>query len=81
MAADAFFASTVVGDALMRVSFNFSREYLIERIEDMLDGALTRSVYPRVSLGAGQRFASKGAYVVRLGAAGEPEPVTGWMVP
>lgn len=81
VAADAFFASTVVGDALMRVSFNFSREYLIERIEDMLDGALTRSVYPRVSLGAGQRFASKGAYVVRLGAAGELEPVTGWMVP
>lgn len=79
--ANSFFAATVLGEALMRVSFNFSREYLIERIEDMLDDAVTRSVYPRVSLASGQRFASKGAYVVRVGAHGELVPVGPWVVP
>lgn len=79
--ANSFFAATVLGEALMRVSFNFSREYLVERIEDMLDDAVTRSVYPRVSLASGQRFASKGAYVVRVGARGELVPIGHWIVP
>jgi hypothetical protein len=76
-----FFAASVLGEALMRVSFNFSREYLIERIEDMLEDAVARSAYPRVSLAAGQRFASKGAYVVRVGARGDLVPVGEWIVP
>lgn len=41
------------------------------------------TVYPRLSLGAGQRFASKGAYVVRFAAAGSDAivPVSDWLVP
>jgi hypothetical protein len=42
------------------------------------------TVYPRLTLGPGQRFASKGAYLVHLAPAGAPRPLTGgglWLVP
>ena len=61
----------------------FVREYLLERFEHMVDNATFTSVYPRVSLAPNQRFASKGCYIVALGA-GDPrplEPASRWIVP
>jgi hypothetical protein len=81
--ANTYFAVRTLGDALMHVVGNFSREYLVEKIEHRLSDATWVSVYPSGSLGAGQRFVSKGAYIVRA----SPEPngaltaVTGWIVP
>jgi len=78
-----YFACTVAGEALMHLVDNFSRDYFMERIENMLENALAGTVYPRTSLGPGQRFASKGSYIVRY--TGEPEPrllpVGEWIVP
>jgi hypothetical protein len=61
----------------------YSREYLIERIEHMVDRMLTSSVYPRLSLASGQRYASRGAYLVRVGgdAGFKLVPVSEWIVP
>jgi hypothetical protein len=60
----------------------FSRDYLIESIEQVAENALNPGTYPRLGLGPGQRFASKGAYVVALGAqAGVVTPLSGWIVP
>jgi hypothetical protein len=40
------------------------------------------SVYPRLSLGPGQRYASKGAYILRPGATkGSWTPEGDWIVP
>jgi hypothetical protein len=61
---------------------NFSRDYFIERIEQMAQSALSPSIYPHLSLGPGQRFASRGAYVVRFpgDAGGVPIAVSDWLI-
>lgn len=81
--ANAFFAVTVIGDAISHLGENFSRDYFIERIEQMTETSLSPSIYPHLSLGPGQRFASRGGYVVRFspGAESPPLPVSNWLVP
>jgi hypothetical protein len=44
----------------------FERDYLLERIEGSLESRLVNGYYPRLGLGPGQRFASKGGYLVRF---------------
>ena len=80
--ANAFFAATITGDAVSHLRENFSRDYFIERIENMTQSSLSPSIYPHLSLGPGQRFASKGAYVVRFpaGAGGAPVAVSDWLI-
>jgi hypothetical protein len=80
--ANAFFAATVTGDAVSHLGENFSRDYFIERIEQMTQTSLSPSIYPRLSLGPGQRYASKGGYVVRFppGAGGAPVAISEWLI-
>ncbi|MDO9386473.1 MAG: hypothetical protein Q7T65_07180 [Thiobacillus sp.] len=54
----------------------------IERIEQMAETSLSPSIYPRLSLGPGQRFASRGGYILGFphGAA-TPVPVSDWLIP
>ncbi len=80
---NAFFAATVTGDAVSHLGENFSRDYLIERIEQMTGTSLSPSIYPHLSLGPGQRFASRGGYIVRFPqqTAGAPVPVSDWLIP
>lgn len=81
--ANAFFAAIVTGDAISHLGDNFSRDYLIERIEQMTQSSLSPSIYPHLSLGPGQRFASKGGYVIRFptGADGTPLAISEWLIP
>jgi hypothetical protein len=81
--ANAFFAATVTGDAVSHLGDNFSRDYLIERIEQMTQSSLSPSIYPHLSLGPEQRFASKGGYVIRFptGADGIPLAISEWLIP
>jgi hypothetical protein len=62
---------------------HFSRDYLLEKLEHMADSALSTSVYPSFSLAPGQRFASKGCYIVRPSAEspGSVSAVSDWLVP
>jgi ABC-type branched-subunit amino acid transport system substrate-binding protein len=85
--ADAYFAITFLARGMKHLNQNFSREYLIEVLEHALDNATFTSVYPRVSLGPGQRFASKGSYILELSSDadsdsdGEWKPVGDWIIP
>jgi cytochrome oxidase Cu insertion factor (SCO1/SenC/PrrC family) len=83
---DTYFALAMAGDALERLAGRFSREYFVETIERETERAANPGVFPRLGLGAGQRFAAKGCYVVRLAAGGtavEPALVAegDWIVP
>ena len=81
--ANAYFAATVTGDAISHIGEYFSRDYFIERIEQMAETSLSPSIYPRLSLGPGQRFASRGGYILGFpqGAGAAPVPVSDWLVP
>lgn len=75
-----YFAASMTGDAITHLANNYSREYLIERIEHGANRSLATGVFPPVELGPGQRFASKGAYLVRLRDQALI-PVSSWIVP
>lgn len=61
-----YYALTLVQYGLEAIVDQFSRDYLVEYIEHEAENALNPGTFPRLSLGPGQRFASKGAYIVKL---------------
>jgi hypothetical protein len=79
--ANTYLAVNLLGRALKHLREPYSREYLIERLEHIADNAAWSSLYPRLGLGPGQRFASKGGYVIRLAPNGEVATTSGWIVP
>jgi cytochrome c553 len=78
-----WFALAVTDHSLTHIVDNFSRDLFVESVEEETENALNPGLFPSLSLGPGQRFASKGCYVVRLadGAPGGVEAVSGWIVP
>jgi hypothetical protein len=80
---DTYFALSVADHSLMRLAGNFSRDYFVETVEQETESALNPGVSPRLSLGPGQRFASKGSYIVKLSdsAQGGIEAASGWLIP
>jgi mono/diheme cytochrome c family protein len=81
--ADTYLACGLLAETLKHMVDTFVREYLVERVEGMVEHRVVTGYYPRLTLGSGQRFASKGGYLVhfsesagtRLVAEGE------WTVP
>ena len=80
----ALFAAAMVGEALRELRGRFSRDYLMETMEHMVDNAVMPTVYPRLTLAPGERFASTACTMVVVGADrdGGPKltPVGGRMV-
>ena len=78
-----YFAVTLTGDVLSHLMDSFSRDFCVERVEHEVTKSLIPSIYPRVSLGPGQRFASKGSYIIPLAVVDgiEPKPMPPWIVP
>jgi cytochrome oxidase Cu insertion factor (SCO1/SenC/PrrC family) len=67
---ETFFTFAMAADALERMAGDFSRAYFVETIERETERTANPGVYPRLGLGAGQRFAAKGCYLVKLAAGG-----------
>lgn len=80
---NAYLAATVTGMLVTHSRDTYSREFLIERMEHRLGTSLELSIYPHLSLGPGQRYASKGSYVVAVGGPDDRQlkPVSEWIVP
>jgi cytochrome c553 len=63
---DSYIACGILAETLTDMLDSFVRDYLVERVEGMLDHRLVNGYYPHLSLAPGQRFASKGGYIVRF---------------
>lgn len=80
-------ACNLLTESMLRLRGNYLRDYLVEWVENYpsaMGNAPAPQAYPRFSLGPGQRFSSKGAYLVRfVGAQGRRiEPLQAdWIVP
>ena len=81
--ADTYLACNIVSDTVNRMVDAFVRDYLVERVEEALEHRVITGYYPRLALAPGQRFASKGGYLVRFAdAQGEIiTPASDWIVP
>lgn len=79
-----FYAMLLLQGAVLDISNDYYRDYLIERVEDESQKDINPGVFPKLVLGPGERFAAKGAYVVRLEPGREPSglaPVSEWIAP
>lgn len=78
-----YFALSVLEKAVMEIQGDYSREYLLEEIEMIAESNLNPGVYPTLSLGPGQRIASRGSYIVKLDSKAEGGVVADgdWIVP
>jgi hypothetical protein len=78
-----YLACGILSDALSHMLDSYERDYLVERIEDVLSRRLITGYYPRLTLAPKQRFASKGGYLVRFdGESGtKVHAESDWIVP
>jgi hypothetical protein len=78
-----FVAVTLLASAIKHIMGNFSRDYLIEKLEHKVNSALSTSVYPHLSLAPGQRFASRGCYILGVDEKGEQRlsALSDWLIP
>jgi hypothetical protein len=49
-----------------QVAGHLHRDYMVERLEAIMERSTATGLYPRLALGTGQRFASKTGYLVRF---------------
>ena len=66
---DTYVACGILADVLGPMLDNFVRDHLLERLETMLSARTRNGYYARLGLGPGQRFASKGGYLVHFADA------------
>jgi mono/diheme cytochrome c family protein len=78
-----YYALSLLEAAMGRLLNDFYRDYLVEMIEQEADGDLNPGVFPSLSLGPGQRVASKGMRIIRIDptAEGAISPLSDWIVP
>jgi cytochrome c553 len=63
---DTYLACMAVAETVSMMGEDLVRDHLVETLELHLGTRLVNGYYPRLGLAAGQRFASKGGFVVRF---------------
>jgi len=81
--ADTYLACGLLAETLSHMSDSFIRDYLLERLEGMLEHRVITGYYPHLSLAPGQRFASKGGYLVSFDGGQGPgiRAASEWITP
>ena len=76
-----YFLGWMLPGALKSMRSEFYREYFVEGFDMMTDQDYAIAVYPRLSFGPGQRYASKGCYIVKLSKGPNPAllPMNDWV--
>ncbi len=68
-----YFLNWMMTGVLRMMGNDFYRDYFLDIIDMMNDENYAIVNYPRLSFGAGQRYASKGCFLVEVGAGKQPE--------
>ncbi len=63
---DTYLACGILAETLSHMADTFAPDYLLERAETMIEHRVMTGPYPHLTLAEGQRFASKGGYMVRF---------------
>jgi mono/diheme cytochrome c family protein len=64
--ADTYLALGLLSETLKHMVDAFIPDYVVERTQDILEHRVITGYYPRLTMASGQRFASKGGYMVHL---------------
>ncbi len=78
---DTWVACNILLENLDSMYDDLVRDYLLEEIESMLSSRVINGYYSRLGLAPGQRFASKGGYIVRFNGPDKLVAESGWIVP
>ncbi|HEY0749382.1 MAG TPA: cytochrome c [Steroidobacteraceae bacterium] len=80
---DTYLACGVLAESVGHMADVFVPEYLVERVEEILEHRMMTGPYPRLALSEGERFASKGGYVVHFADAAGTQLIADreWTVP
>jgi hypothetical protein len=80
---DTYVACGLTMETLKRMTGSFHSDYLVERMEGMLEHQLVSGYYPALGLAPNERFASKGGYVVHWATPSGTKvvPDTDWRAP
>jgi len=72
----------VMTDALMMMGTHYYRDRFLDVIDMMQDKPQPYTDYERLSFGPGQRYASKGCYIVQVGKGPNPELIrkSDWVI-
>jgi hypothetical protein len=62
-----YLACSMMADVFDAMLDSYVPDFFIERLEMMAGNQLSTGFFPRLSLGTGQRYASKGGYIVKFG--------------
>lgn len=81
--ADTYLACGLLAETLSHMADSFIPDYLVERLEGLLEHRILTAYYPRLALAPNQRFASKGGYIVHFGdqPGGQLVADSDWIVP
>ncbi len=82
MQAKIYFIGWMLPGAIKNMRSEFFREYFLEGFDMMVDQDYAIAVYPRLTFGSGQRYTSKGCYIVQLTKGRNPELVkaSDWVI-
>jgi hypothetical protein len=77
-----YFLGTLLTNAFMHMQRNYYRDYFLDVIDMLEDASDSIANYPRLSFGPGQRYASKGCYIVQLSPGEKPEIIkkSDWVI-
>ncbi|MCP4339346.1 MAG: amino acid ABC transporter substrate-binding protein [Desulfobulbaceae bacterium] len=76
-----YFLGWMLPGSIKNMRSEFFREYFLEGYDMMVDQDYAIAVYPRLTFGPAQRYASKGCYISKLTKGANPElvPVSDWV--
>lgn len=77
-----YFLGWMLSGALKMMQDDFHRDYFLDCWDMMLDQTYAITAYPRLSFGPGQRYASKGCYIVQLEKGPDPglRKISDWVL-